>query len=531
MKPRGLAVLVCIALALRVPVALAAVAGAGTDAPIASTTKGLLRGALQGDIRVFKGIHYAGNAGGANRFKPPTPPPAWAGVRDALVYGDQCPQMPPTGGNEKPDDGSVPTSEDCLVLNVWTPGVQDDKRRPVMVWLHGGGYVSGSGASPATDGARLASQGDTVIVTLNHRLNALGYLYLGPDAGPEFADSGNVGQLDIVAALHWVHDNIAQFGGDPAEVTIFGESGGGGKVSTLLAMPLATGLFRRAIMQSGFGLQATTAAEALKTADSMRELLRLRADQVKELQAMPLKRLLAALSTVTGGTPLGVGPVLDGRSVSRHPFTPDAPRISADIPIIVGANKDETTVLFPPADAFDLDWTRLRGHLVKQIPEADVDAVISGMRSLRPNATPSDIYFTVTTELGMGAGSRTVAARKAAAGGAPVYLYRMEWESKANGGRLRAHHGLDVPLVFNNVSASESVGEGAAEALQVANAMSAAWLRFARTGNPNGAGLVYWPAYDAQYQQTMVFDTVSRAVSDPIRSVRMLLAAPHAAPD
>ncbi|MEO6078751.1 MAG: carboxylesterase/lipase family protein [Steroidobacteraceae bacterium] len=525
MKPqRRSVVLACTLLALLMSASTAALSGERAEAPIATTTKGALRGTVAGGIQVFKGIHYGGNTGGANRFKPPPPPSAWEGVRDALAYGDQCPQMPPTGGGEKPDDGSIPTSEDCLVLNVWTPGVQDGKRRPVMVWLHGGGYVAGSGASPSTDGTNLARQGDTVIVSLNHRLNALGYMYLGPDAGPEFADSGNVGQLDIIAALHWVRDNIAQFGGDPAQVTIFGESGGGGKVSALLAMPKAKGLFKRAIMQSGFGLLAITAEEARKTTDAARALLHLRADEVKALQAVPVKQLLAALSTATGGQVQGVGPVLDGRSVPRHPFTPDAPRVSADIPILVGANKDETTVLFPPADAFDLDWARLRGHLVKQIPDAEVDSVISGMRKLRPNATPSDLFFTVTTELGMGAGSRAVANRKAEARGAAVYLYRMEWESKANGGRLRAHHGLDVPMVFNNVSAS--IRAGAAEAQQVANAMSAAWLQFARTGSPNGSGLTYWPAYDTQFQQTMVFDTVSRAVSDPIHDVRVLLTSP-----
>jgi para-nitrobenzyl esterase len=527
MKSKGrYALRACALLVLCAYAGTRALSADGSDAPIVTTNSGALRGSVQAGIRVFKGIHYGGNTGGVNRFKPPPPPPAWKGIRDALTYGDQCPQMPPAGGSEKPDDGSIPTSEDCLVLNVWTPGVGDGKRRPVMVWLHGGGYVAGSGASPATDGANLARQGDTVIVTLNHRLNALGYLYLGAEAGPEFADSGNAGQLDIIAALHWVRDNIAQFGGDPAQVTIFGESGGGGKVATLMAMPKARGLFRRAIMQSGFGLQAITAAEARQMADSTRELLGLRADQSKVLQTTPVKQLLAALNKVTGGTPVGVGPVLDGRSVPRHPFTPDAPRLSADIPILLGANKDETTVLFPPADAFNLDWAGLRGHLIKQIPAPNVDAVISGMRKLRPNATPSDLYFTVTTELGMGAGSRTVAVRKAAAHRAPVYLYRLEWESKANGGRLRAHHGLDVPLVFNNVGAAESVGQGAAEAQQVADAMSAAWLRFARTGNPNGPGLAYWPAFDTQYQQTMVFDTISRAVSDPIHDVRLLLASP-----
>jgi para-nitrobenzyl esterase len=497
-----------------------------TAAPIVTIATGQVRGAVQDGIYLFKGIHYAGNSGGANRFKPPVPPASWTGVRDAVAYGDQCPQMPPTGGVDKPDDGSTPTSEDCLVLNVWTPGVHDGKRRPVMVWLHGGGYVVGSGAAPATDGTHLARQGDTVIVTLNHRLNVLGYLFLGAAAGPEFADSGNVGQLDLVAALHWVHDNIAQFGGDPGQVTIFGESGGGGKVSTLLAMPQAEGLFQRAIMQSGFGLQAITPQEANKTTESLLSILKLRRDQVKRLQALPVKNLQDALRIVTGGTPLGVGPVLDGRSVPRHPFSPDAPGVSAGVPIIAGWNKDETTILFPPPDAFDLDWAGLRRHLAIEMAGTDVDALIARLRVLRPKATPSDLYFTVTTELGMGAGARTVATRKAERGGAPAYLYRLEFESKANGGRLRAHHGLDVALVFNNVTAATTVGDAVVEAQQVADAMSAAWLRFARTGNPNGPGLAYWPAFDPQLQPTMVFNALSRAISDPIRDLRLLLKRP-----
>jgi para-nitrobenzyl esterase len=500
---------------------------AGT-APIATTASGQVRGAVQDGIHVFKGIHYAADAGGANRFKPPQPAASWSGVRDALTYGDQCPQMIPTGGNEPPDDGSTPTSEDCLVLNVWTPGVRDGKRRPVMVWLHGGGYIVGSGAAPATDGAQLARQGDTVIVSLNHRLNVLGFLYLGEAAGPEFADSGNAGQLDLLAALRWVHDNIAEFGGDPANVTIFGESGGGGKVATLLAMPQAKGLFQRAIMQSGFGLQAITKEEATKSTDKLLSILGLRRNQVKQLQKLPVKKLQDALQIVTGGTPLGVGPVLDGRSLPRHPFSPDAPSVSADVPVIAGYNKDETTVLFPPADAFTLDWPGLRRHLVTAMPDMDVDAVITRLRTLRPQATPSDLYFTVTTELGMGTGARTAASRKAELHAAPAYLYRLEWESRANGGKLGAHHGLDVALVFNNVSAASSVGDGGVEAQQVANAMSAAWLRFARTGDPNGPGLAYWPAFDGQRQQTMVFDTVSRAVSDPIRDIRLLLTRPLA---
>ena len=276
-------------------------------------------------------------------------------------------------------------------------------------------------------------------------------------------------------------------------------------------------------MQSGFGLKAITRQEASRTTDAVLAVLGLRRDQTRQLQALPVKTLQDALREVTGGSPLGVGPVLDGRSVPRHPFSPDAPGVSADVPVIAGSNKDETTVLFPPPDAFELDWGGLRNHLVAAMPGVNVDAAMDRLRMLRPRATPSDLYFLVTTELGMGAGARTVAARKSVQGRAPAYLYRLEWESRTDGGRLRAHHGLDVALVFDNVSAATTVGGAVVEAQQVADAMSAAWLRFARTGNPNGPGLAYWPRFDAEHQQTMIFDAVSRAVSDPIRDVRLLL--------
>ncbi|MEP7314920.1 MAG: carboxylesterase family protein, partial [Pseudomonadota bacterium] len=237
-------------------------------------------------------------------------------------------------------------------------------------------------------------------------------------------------------------------------------------------------------------------------------------------------RLRDALRTVTGGTPLGVGPVLDGRSVPRHPFTPDAPAQSAAIPVLAGWNKDETTVLFPPPDAFNLDWAGLRKHLAVALPNADTDGLIAALRRLRPLATPSDLYFAATTELGMGANARTLATRKQAQGGAPVWLYRLEWESPANGGRLRAHHGLDVALVFDNVAGAPGLSPRAAEAQQVADAMSSAWLAFARTGNPNAPGLAYWPAFDALQQPTMIFNVVSRTVTDPLHDLRVLLASP-----
>ncbi len=499
-------------------------------APIATVKTGRLRGSMDGSIYVFKGIPYGAPTGGANRFKPPQPSSPWNGVRDALKFGDQCPQMAVSGGNE-PRSGTVSSSEDCLVLNVWTPGLRGSKKRPVMVWLHGGGYVSGSGAMPVYDGARLAQRGDTVIVTLNHRLNAFGYLYLGSSAGPEYADSGNIGQLDLIAALKWVRDNIAEFGGDPQLVTIFGESGGGSKVGTLMAMPLAKGLFHRAILQSGFGLSAITAEEATKTTDGVLAALNLNRSQVRQLTTAPMEKLQEAVRKATGGMPMGVGPVLDGRSVPHQPFAPNKPPLSAAIPVILGSNKDETASLFPAPDAFNLDWAGLKKHVTTALPRADADKVIAELRRMLPKATPSDLYFTVTTELGMGANARTFATRKAAQGSAPVYLYRMEWETPVNGGRMRAHHGLDLPLMFDNVDKALSmVGTGAADARQVADAMSAAWLAFARTGNPNAPGLAYWPAFNAQLQPTMVFNVVSRAVCDPIHDVRLLLENPPPAP-
>lgn len=523
----GTALLICAA-CITMPPAFAQTRTADGH-PVASTRAGKVRGAMDDGIYVFKGIPYGAATGGANRFKPPQALKPWKGERDATRFGDQCPQMPPTGGAERPD-ATVPTSEDCLVLNVWTPGLRDGGKRPVMVWLHGGGYVSGSGASPLYEGKRLAQRGDTVIVTLNHRLNAFGYLYLAEIAGPAYADSGNVGQLDLIAALQWVRDNIEEFGGDPALVTLFGESGGGGKVGTLMAMPLAKGLFHRAILQSGFGLAAILAEDASKTADTVLKHLSLSRDQAGQLQNISAAKLLDALRKATGGTPLGVGPVVDGRSVPRHPFTPEAPALSADIPLIVGSNKDETTFLFPPPDAFNLDWISLRKHLVDALPDVDVDQVVAKLRRIRPRATPSDLYFTVTTEIGMGTNARTLATRKAAQQAAPVFLYRMEWETPVNGGRMRAHHALDLPLMFDNVANAPSmVGEGAADAQQVADAMSAAWLMFARTGNPNAPGLVYWPPFNSELQPTMIFDVVSRAVSDPIHDVRLLLENPPSA--
>ena len=496
-------------------------------APTASTQFGPVRGMAESGIDIFKGIPYGAATSGANRFRPPAPPRAWTKVRDATVFGDRCPQLTlPDGPAFSSWTEPTHASEDCLNLNVWTPGLRDGRRRPVMVWLHGGGYALSSGASSVFDGTRLAKRGDVVVVTLNHRLNLFGYLYLAKLAGSDYADSGNVGQLDIVAALHWVHDNIAEFGGDPNTVMIFGESGGGGKVGTLMAMPAAKGLFQRAAMESGFAVTALSADAATKTAESFLAALHLKKEDVRRLASLPVATLLAALDQLTHGSPFGFGPVVDGHSLPRDPFSPDAPEVSADVPLIVGSNGTETTVLFPPPGAFDLDWDGLDRQLqATGIAAAAVGTLVAGFRRLKPDATPSDLYFDITTQRGMGANATAVAERKAALGRAPAYLYRLEWRTPVEGGRLRSPHALDVPLVFDNVAKSASLlGPDVAQTQRVADAMSDAWIAFARSGTPSAPGLASWPAYDTRLRSTMVFNEVSRSVDDPRHAERALLA-------
>ena len=362
------------------------------------------------------------------------------------------------------------------------------------------------------------------VVTINHRLNLFGYLYLADLAGDRFADSGNVGQLDIIAALQWVRDNIANFGGDPGRVMIFGESGGGEKVSTLMAMPAAKGLFHRAAIQSGPELTGIKPEAATDTARALCRALGASDRDAGALLHAPVDRLLDALKTVTKGMPRGFGPVVDGRNLPRDPFTPGAPSVSSDVPVIVGYNATETTVLFPPPGAFDLDWAGLKPALAARAQGADVDKLIADFRRLRPNASASDLYFTITTEASMGARSRILAERKSAQGVAAAYLYRLELETPVQ--RLRSPHSLDLPLVLDNVAKSASLlGAAAPDAQKVADQMSAAWIAFAHTGSPNATGLASWPRYDTRSRSTMLFNVVSRAVNDPNSEERQVIAA------
>ncbi len=407
----------------------------------------------------------------------------------------------------------TPMGEDCLVLNVWTPGL-DDGRRPVMVWLHGGGFTLGSGANPVTSGERLARRGDVVVATVNHRLGALGFAHLAEVGGPEVATSGMSGMLDIQAALEWVRDNIAGFGGEPGNVTIFGESGGGMKVSTLLAMPAAVGLFHRAIVQSGPGLRARSAESATKAARSLMSALGV--ETVDELRAVPYEQILEAQSALTGGAS-EFAPVVDGTVLPRHPYDPDAPPTAAGIPLLIGTNRDEMTLFLASRSDFGtMDEATAAGLASGVGPDAS--ELFDRYRSLHPEWSPTDVAVAVTSDR-FRIGSLEQAERHVAAGEA-AYVYLFTWESPMDGGRIKAGHSVEVALVFDNVHRDASAQRDEKVQL-VADTMSDSWLAFARSGDPNHVGMPTWPIYDTGRRPTMIFDHQSRVEDDPLGEERM----------
>jgi para-nitrobenzyl esterase len=531
-------------------------AGAGARAaagetgltPVIRTKQGDVQGIRKGGVSTFLGIPYGASTAGSGRFMPPSPPPDWNGVRRCVAFGPSCPQIPlgvspfvrKNSGPEAPPTETqrqlktlftgheVGESEDCLVLNIWTRNTTAEKR-PVMVWLHGGGFAVGSGSAPASDGTRLAQRGDVVVVTINHRLNVFGYLYLADVAGKSFEHSGNVGMLDVVAALQWIRDNITAFGGDPDNVTLFGESGGAGKVSVVCALPAAKGLFHKAIMQSGPCLQIQTRDRATAIARQLFEDLGLRNGDVAALQSMDARKVAAAadvaekkvMPRVLGRGPLGMIPLIDGVTLTHHPFDGTAAAESADVPFLVGSTRDEAVLFAGPLPRFgELSRTEVI-DLLKPALGSKATAAFDFYEKQKTSNTPSYILADIITDYWMRNAAITVAELKARQGRAPAQVYVLEWRINEV---LRSPHGADVALAFNNVASSPALA-AAPGAQAVADQMSDAWIAFARTGKASGPRGLKWRPYSPEHRDVLLFDVPSRIVDDYDRARRTFWTA------
>jgi para-nitrobenzyl esterase len=484
---------------------------AGESIAVVATTHGAVRGYSDDGVFAFKGIPYAK----AERFMPPQAPDPWEDVRQATIYGPQAMQATAQHWTGQSDSNfgfqfsREPMDEhESLVLNVWSKGLNDGGKRPVWVWIHGGGYSAGSGNQlPFFDGRSLADKGDIVVVTLNHRLNVLGYIDLS-GLGGKYAESVNLGMQDLVAALTWVRDNIERFGGDPGRVTIDGQSGGGGKVSTLMAMPSAAGLFHGAIVQSGSTLTVGRSETSRAYGLAFARALGVTTANADKLNDFTYDELVAASrkASETLGQPGGmgrggIGPTVDGKYIVQNPFEPTPAEFVKDVPMIIGSNLNEfgyqNRQLITPQTMEQVTAT-----LTERYGAENAEKYIQAYREAYPDDDQPQHILTTSVRTN----ALKQAAVKSAQGGAPVYVYLFEWQSPVNDGSLGAAHGMELPFMFNNIAMARPLTGGGEEAYALADRISSAWISFVKTGNPNHAGLPEWPAYTAENGSSMIFD-------------------------
>ena len=490
--------------------------------PLVETAQGRLRGVVQPNgVIAFKGMRYAAAASGPLRFMPPAPPPKWAGVQDAFKFGDQSPQGP-----GRLADANVPMSDDCLRINVFTPGL-DGGRRPVMLWFHGGGFEAGVGSQPLYDGTRLARRGDVVVATINHRLNVFGHCYLGGVLGNDFRQSGNVGYLDLIAAMKWVRENIAEFGGDPNNVMIYGQSGGGRKVSLCYAGKDAQGLFHKGAVESGSHLRVQTPEQATALTEALLKELGIAKSDARKLQTIPVNALEDAQRKVIAAAVSRFSPMLDGVSFTAHPFLPNAPQISSHLPMILGTNRTElTNQLGSTPGIFDMNETQAKDRLKGYLDEKDIDEAWRIFQASRPQANPSEVFFTIASARGYCRDQTIMAEQRVKAGGrGKTYVYRLMWRQPVEGGRRVSQHSLDLPFVFDNVAAGANMtGPDTEQTRAMVDNMANAWIAFARTGNPNNPSIPEWKPYDLAQRPTMMFDVPSHLDNDPHKAEREFMA-------
>ncbi len=492
------------------------------------TNFGKIKGYRENGVNIFKGVPYAGKTSGERRFRRPAPLEPWTGVKETLTLGAPAIQ--------NPRRNEPAPSEDCLFLNVWTPA-NDNKKRPVMFYSHGGGFVIGSGGSAGQDGANLARHFDVVVVETNHRLGLMGFLYLEELGGADYEGSGNNGMLDIVEGLKWVNKNIANFGGDPNNVMIWGESGGGAKTSCLYAMPSAAPYFNKASIESGPGVRMTPKEVAAETTIMLLKELNIEPKDWKKILDVPAADLLAMQAKLPFVPPFveknknqgfmrrnygGFGPVVDGKALPNNPFDPTAPMISKDKPLLVGWNEDEWA--FFAWERKETDFAKYDFEALHKKFEAtygeNTKKIIDTYRKARPSASPADIYIAISSITMMGLGSVDIAEKKAKQGGANVYLYNFGYKSEVKipgtDYEMGTPHAMDISFKFYNESAEKPSFFGGNKPERVTASLNFAelWTNFAKTGKPFAKDAPEWKPYNLKNRPTMRIDTKLEVIND-----------------